>query len=67
MNTSFINALTPLEYATKALKLLETGYDGLYVQLREEFFHKFQNKQVFSTSITSEFFENIVYHIQIRM
>lgn len=60
-----ISAGNPYTYAFKALDLLRNAedYAATYVELRLEFFNRFQQKQVFPTSITMEFFENIVYWV----
>jgi len=60
-----ISAGNPYTYSMLALKLLESSKDYAtdYIWLRLEFFNKFQKKTVFPTSITMEFFENIVYWI----
>ena len=60
-----IAAVNPYTYAFQALNLLNKSqrYAEDYVRLRREFFNKFQRQTVFPTSITIDFFENIVYWI----
>jgi hypothetical protein len=56
---------SPRIYAIQALKMLEGAgdYASLFIELRREFFHKFQNV-VFPTSITVDFFENVKFWLE---
>jgi hypothetical protein len=58
-----ITAENPLDYARKALTILKSSnsYADDWVKLRLEFFRRWQRGFIFSTSITINFFENIVF------
>lgn len=55
----------PLLDARLALDILNKSkqYSDDYILLRREFFNKWQKPFVFSTSITIDFFENIIYYL----
>lgn len=55
----------PLLDAKLALKILNNSkqYSDDYIVLRREFFNKWQKPFVFPTSITVDFFENVVYFL----
>ena len=67
-NSTFItSASSPLTYAQFALAALNNSdkYVDLYMELRRDFFHKWQN-EIFPTSITTNFFENIVHWLTVE-
>ncbi len=53
----------PLIFARNALTLLKQSkdYASDFISLRREFFNLYQGGFIFPTSITMDFFENIVY------